>query len=203
MPPDRLKLADEYQRLFNSCVANADRAAEIDATIARMQKGFQRYDYVANRTPKIIPWAIIALLHLRECDLNFEQHLHNGDPLKHKTVNVPEGRPSGPGPWRWEESALDALRIDKLDSVVEWDVAAMLYNLERFNGFGYRNRGVRSPYLWGGSNHQEPGKYVRDGVFDPKKMDAQLGAAVILHRMTSRGDVVLAGHAINEAGGLA
>ena len=45
-----------------------------------------------------------------------------------------------------------------------------LYELERYNGFGYRDRRpqVLSPYLWSFSNHYSRGKYVADGRFsDP------------------------------------
>jgi len=39
---------------------------------------------------------------------------------------------------------------------------------------------VPSPYLWAGTNQYRSGKYVRDGVYDPSKVDPQLGCAALL-----------------------
>ena len=62
----------------------------------------------------------------------------------------------------------------------DWTIAYALFRNEGFNGFGYRNKGLRSPYLWGGTTHQQRGKYVRDGVFDSTVMDTQLGVAAVI-----------------------
>jgi hypothetical protein len=56
----------------------------------------------------------------------------------------------------------------------------MLWALEPYNGYGYRNKGLRSPYLWASTNHQQRGKYIRDRVFDPTVMDEQVGCAAQL-----------------------
>ena len=52
--------------------------------------------------------------------------------------------------------------------------------LETYNGIGYAARGVPSPYLWAGTNQYRAGKYVRDGVYDPGKVDPQLGCAALI-----------------------
>jgi lysozyme family protein len=64
--------------------------------------------------------------------------------------------------------------------VTDWSVPHMLFLLERYNGFGYRSRGVPTPYLWSLSNLYEKGKFVADGVFDPAAVSKQCGAAVML-----------------------
>jgi hypothetical protein len=56
----------------------------------------------------------------------------------------------------------------------------MLTNLERYNGIGYAAKGKPSPYLWSGTDQYEKGKYVADGVYDPDKVDAQLGVAGLI-----------------------
>jgi lysozyme family protein len=56
----------------------------------------------------------------------------------------------------------------------------MLYLLEGYNGFGYRRRGVPTPYLWSFSNIYESGKFVLDGKFDPNAVSKQCGAALML-----------------------
>src|SRR6202042_1342211 len=45
------------------------------------------------------------------------------------------------------------------------------------------SRGLPSPYVWAGSGQYESGKFVRDGVFDPNKVDEQLGCAGLLMAM--------------------
>ena len=89
--------------------------------------------------------------------------------------------PIGRGPFAtFEEAAIDALADYR---GATWDVPQLAFTLERFNGFGYRGKGIPSPYLWGGSSVQKRGKYVRDGVFDPNVMDTQLGAMTVLRRL--------------------
>jgi hypothetical protein len=56
----------------------------------------------------------------------------------------------------------------------------MLSAAEPYNGYGYRNKGLRSPYLWASTNHQQRGKYVADGVFNASVMDTQMGVAAML-----------------------
>src|SRR6267154_4111713 len=46
------------------------------------------------------PWYMIALLHMRESDNNFNTQLSQGDPLSKRSTHVPAGR----GPFNtWEE----------------------------------------------------------------------------------------------------
>ena len=63
----------------------------------------------------------------------------------------------------------------------------MLYLLEKFNGFGYRNKRLPTPYLWSFSNHYEQGKYVADGQFDPQAVSLQCGAAVMIKALLEKG----------------
>jgi lysozyme family protein len=83
------------------------------------------------------------------------------------------------------QSALDALRLKKLDQVTDWSVPHMLFLLEGYNGFGYRRRGVPTPYLWSFSNLYESGKFVLDGKFDPRAVSKQCGAALMLKAVLS------------------
>ena len=104
------------------------------------------------------------------------------------TVRVPKGRPKqGQPPFTWEESASDALVFDGLHKWKDWSLPGTLFVLERFNGFGYRNKGIHSPYLWSFSNHYAKGKFVADGVFSATAVSNQCGAAVLLFRMVARG----------------
>lgn len=193
-------LREEYYGLFAGCVPDEGRLPEIDATIARIFEHRDRYEAVANKLVSV-PWYFIGCLHSMECSLGFGRHLHNGDPLKARTVHVPAGRPlrwSSAG--TWEESAWDALEMKGVRTWAVWDVSGMLYQAERFNGFGYRlyHPEVKSPYVWGGSNHFKGGKYVADGEWSAKAGTDQNGVGVLLrrmintHRLSLRGQQVFA-----------
>ena len=86
------------------------------------------------------------------------------------------------------DGAVDALHLQRLLGAKDWGIARVLYRLEGYNGYGYHLSGINSPYLYGGSTAYGPpeskgGKYVSDGVFDPKTVDRQLGTAVILQML--------------------
>src|ERR1022692_3987605 len=122
--------------------------------------------------------------------LNFNQHLHNGDPLTARTVHVPAGRPpNGSPPFAWEQSATDALTFQGFANLTDWSLPVILYRLEAYNGFGYRKLAppINTPYLWSFSNQYTSGKYVADGKFDPHAVSPQCGAAVILLQMAQNG----------------
>lgn len=140
-----------------------------------------------------VPWFVIGVIHNMEGSLNFKTHLHNGDPLAARTVQVPKGRPmAGTPPFRWEDSAVDALQFDKMTSLKNWTLPTTLFKLEGFNGFGYRkgHPEVLTPYLWSFSNHYTKGKFVKDGVFDPNATSAQCGEAAILQVLVKDGTIV-------------
>lgn len=136
-----------------------------------------------------IPWYFIACAHYLECSFDFKKHLHNGDPLSGYTIRVPANRPKvghGP-PFTFEESAVDALKLMKLNEITNWNLPTVLRKLEAYNGFGYfKYHSVNSPYLWSYSNQYQKGKYVADGKFDAEAVSKQMGAAVILKRMEQR-----------------
>jgi lysozyme family protein len=180
-------LAAEYRRLFTSLVVRPQRQAAVEGLVDKMAAARPRYEAAAQ--PFAMPWAVVAVIHSLETSLDFTRHLHNGDPLTRRTVQVPAGRPLGPPPFTWEVSAEDALRMKRMQQVAPWTLAKTMFKLEQYNGFGYRlrNTGVLSPYLWSFSTHYSRGKFVRDGEFSPTAVSAQAGAAVLLRRMAERG----------------
>jgi lysozyme family protein len=181
-------LRQQYQGLFSGCVVNAARLGAVNSIIARIVPNQARYQSVAG--PLGIPWFFVAVIHNMECGLSFNGHLHNGDPLTARTVHVPAGRPpDGQPPFTWEQSATDALTFQGFAGHSDWTVPAILYRLEAYNGFGYRNRTppINTPYLWSFSNQYTSGKYVADGQFDANAVSTQCGAAVILFQMGQNG----------------
>jgi lysozyme family protein len=147
-----------------------------------------RYQAVEAQTG--VPWFVIGCLHMRESNGNFNTWLHNGDPMvrngqRVKTVHVPVGRPPNPDV-SWETGAYDALvTCERLNEITDWCPERVAYACEQFNGFGYRNpsRNIPSPYLWGGTSVQKPGKFVSDGVYDATVMDPQVGAMAVLKQV--------------------
>lgn len=169
----------EYEALWSSLEIDRSRDAEVKRVAQQIFAGRRRYDEVSAATS--VPWWLIGLIHQMECGGNFRQHLHNGDPLSARTVQVPKGRPvEGAAPFKWEVSAIDALRYDKLDTCTDWSIASVCYWLERYNGWGSRNHGVHTPYLWAWSNHHSQGKYVSDGHWVATAKSEQPGAMCLL-----------------------
>lgn len=185
---DFATIADEYEEMFAAARPLEAHAHEIGLVRQRVLKGAPAYQRMEAETGA--PWAVIGVLHGLETGFSFSRHLHNGDPLTARTRRVPAGRPAaGAPPFTWEESAADALRGHKLHRVENWSLARTLFEIERFNGFGYRYRRAPSPYLWSFSDQYRGGKFVRDGVFDPKVMSRQAGAATVLKALIAGGEV--------------
>ena len=169
-------LAPEYATIWRALTVPAATDA-IAAAIARRLL-VHRDAYVAVEAATGVPVAVIAAIHEREADGNFHTYLGNGDPYAYVTTHVPAGR--GPFP-DWQSGAIDAIHLDALDKAPKpWTIERAAFELETFNGFGYRKWGVRSPYLWAGSNAYSTGKFTSDGHFDASAVDAQLGAMVLL-----------------------
>jgi lysozyme family protein len=139
-----------------------------------------RYQAVSAKTG--VPWAVIAVIHERECSRDWTGSLAQGDPWNRVSVHVPAGR----GPFRsWEEAAIDAL-VNCAPYAArnkDWSIGRALTMLEQYNGLGYAARRRPSPYIWSGTDQYRSGKYVRDGVYDPDVIDSQPGCANLLMAM--------------------
>lgn len=183
-------LRSEYETLFNTLTVRPARVAEVDTLVDKLLGNASRYREVGGKLG--VPWEFVAVIHNMEAGQNFNKHLHNGDPLTARTRNVPRNRPiAGDPPFSWEESAVDALTLKNLDGGVDWSLAGTLYQLERYNGFGYRSYHphVLSPYLWASSMHYASGKYGSDGVWSDTLVSKQCGAAVLLRRMAEKNHI--------------
>ena len=190
MPSLTNALRAEYQSLFDSCQIRPERQAEINSIATKILDAQGRYRGVGD--PLAIPWYVIGVIHSLEGNLSFGRHLHNGDPLTARTVQVPKGRPvSGQPPFTWEQSARDALAMEKYTTWTDWSVPGILYKWESYNGWGYRSHHpeVKSPYLWSYTTHYVRGKYVADGTWSASAVSKQAGAAAILRRLAERGAV--------------
>ena len=185
MANDFASLKAEYAGLWQQMQIRPERMTEVTSIASRLVGLKPRYQQVANVTG--VPYAVIAALHYREASNDFAGVLHNGEKIigtGRLTTLVPAGR----GPFStWEESAVDALttRPHSLQNVGSWTIERVCYEVERFNGFGYRDHHpeVKSPYLWSFSSNYASGKYIADGQFSSSAVDRQCGAMPILKRM--------------------
>lgn len=172
---------ETYASLWDGAQVKPDRKTEVDRIADRIIANRATYETIERTTG--VPWFWQGPVHYRESSLRFDRHLHEGSPLTGRTVNVPKGRPkTGSPPFTFAESAIDALTMDghKLQNVTRWSVERGLWEWERYNGFGSMRKGIASSYVWGGTTKQQPGKWVRDHVWDSTVMDKQLGTAAIL-----------------------
>jgi lysozyme family protein len=178
-------LRDEYVAMFDSMAIRPEKLASVDARVRSIVANEARYRSVAD--PAGVPWYVVGIIHSLEGG-GFGAHLHNGDPLTARTTHIPAGRPlTGNPPFTWEQSAADAIAMRGWNASTDWSLPGTLFQLEKFNGFGYRPVGIPTPYLWSFSNHYQRGKFASDGHFDPSLVSAQAGAATILRRMMDLG----------------
>jgi lysozyme family protein len=179
-------LEPRYAALYSSCRIRPERVGEVAWHRKKLVQYRPRYEAVSAKTG--IPWWFIGVVHALEASFSFFAHLHNGDPLTGRTIQVPKNRPvTWNPPSDWESSAIDALTYEKLVGLADWSVSQALYRWESYNGFGYYSRQVNSPYLWSFSNHYTKGKFVADGKYDPHAVSKQCGAAVMLRALEDAG----------------
>lgn len=150
--------------------------------------GKKYYQFVEEETK--VPWFIIAVIHERESGQSWLRSLAQGDPWNEVSTHKPAGR----GPFSsWEAAAYDALVNCPPYAArnTDWSAGGALTMLEQYNGLGYANRGVPSPYIWSGTNQYVKGKYIRDGVYSPETVDVQLGCAGLIMAMEALDDSVM------------
>jgi len=180
MPPTPDQTRAGYHAMWDRAVIDAKVKPAALAVAKKILANRAHYDPVTAKTG--VPVTFIGPAHNRESSLRFNAHLHCGDPLTARTVHVPKGRPKiGSPPFTWEESAIDALTMPphSLDRVPAWTIERTLYELEKYNGWGYLGKG-NSPYLWAGTSEYHGGKYVADGVYSASAWDRQLGCVAVV-----------------------
>src|SRR5882672_4677804 len=179
---DLVQLRKDNKNRWDTCHVSADKGPAFKQVADRLSSpaAFNRYKAVEKLTG--VPWWFIAVVHEREASQNWNTQLGQGDPLNKKSTHVPKGR----GPFKtWEDGAVDALVncAPFAAKNTDWSPGGALTMLEKYNGLGYANKGVPSPYVWAGTDQYVSGKYIRDGVYDPNVVDSQLGCAGLLKFM--------------------
>ena len=133
---------------------------------------------------KDIPSQLIAEIHFRESSCDFNAYFQNGDPLGKSTVNWPTGIYCE----TFSESAIMALTSEYfVDAKNNYsltanstDIVSMCAFAETYNGWGYRDKGYISPYVFSGTNIYTSGLYVKDGKFDKKAVDGRPGVYLLI-----------------------
>lgn len=169
-----------YSAIIPTLKVNENKRVQLKLICEKFHKNRERY-YIVSQLTKV-PEDVIFAIHMRECSADFKGVLCNGERIIGtglKTRLVPKGR----GPFStWEESATDELEHKKhlFPKDGNWTMEAKLNFCEGFNGLGYKNRGLPSPYVLSWTNGYTKGKYVADGKFDPNFVDKQCGVAAII-----------------------
>lgn len=171
-----------YEGLSNTLnwISEDNERHVLDNIYWKILKNRTRYQKVSKKTG--VPWLVVGIIHLMECNLIFTRGLHNGQHWKKVTTIVPKGR----GPFSsWEAAAIDALEMKKNIMPPVWTHGSIGKFFEQYNGLGYAKKGVNSPYLWSKSKHGEGvGKYGSDGKYDPNLVSEQFGTMVVLQEFS-------------------
>jgi lysozyme family protein len=182
------KLEANYDHLASIATIKPEREPEL-AKVVRLTLLPQKPLYQRVEQLTHVPAAGLMALAMREMSGNTHKYLGNGQSLKQRTTIVPLNR--GPFlqdyPEDFVSGCLDSLHLDGLDQVWKaiggWSRARFCYESEAWNGWGYRARGIPSPYVFGATSVQLPGKFPRDHVFDANMMDPQLGTLAIVEEI--------------------
>lgn len=174
-----------YASLLDACVIDQHSIPMIDSVAKRLISHKDTYKELEKITT--VPWSVSAVIHEREASGNFHCHLHNGDPLTHRTVHVPKGRPkTGNPPFTWIESAADALALDHLTDVTDWCMEHACFMWETYNGWAYWQwHHINTPYDWARTNQYQSGKYVADHKYNSSYVDTQIGCVPLIMRMAA------------------
>lgn len=160
-----------FRDKWDHMVIKPEREKSFSDLAAFAIKHKTEYGAVENATG--LPWPMVAVIHRREGDGNFDTYLGNGQSLHMRTTIVPKGR----GPFEsFLAGAIDAVKVEGWGHVIDWRLEKQLYYCGLFNGL----YSLQTPYLWGGTNQQKRGKYVADHVYNPFVWDPQPGCAPIL-----------------------
>lgn len=176
------QLQKGYENLYGEMKIRPSWVSRIDEKAMLIISNKYLYIDISKQTG--VPWQVIGVIHLMEADCDFNCHLHNGDSLRHRTVNEPKNRPlTGDGPFNFNDSAIDALKYDGFVGEFDWTPEFIAYMLEKYNGMGYFTHNINSPYLWSGTNLYISGKFVADGQFDAGAVSRQVGAMPVYYRI--------------------
>ena len=168
-----------YAKYWDEMVINASRVPEFTADADFAVEHKDVYQQISDGSQSKVPWPMIACLHRRESNADFNTYLGNGQSLARPTTLVPRGRGPFTGPDAFIKGGLDAIQQEGWGSIIDWRLEKILYFMLLYNGVGTELH-IPSSYIWGGTNIQKPGKWIADGVYSPYVWDSQPGCAPLI-----------------------
>lgn len=179
-----------YVSMFNTCAVVPEKQSSVDWCVNKLIPLKDKYISIAAQIG--CPWWVVGLIHGMESSFKI-CWLANGDSLDAATVHVPAGLtvPGKKPPYDFIDAAVVSLKHEGWDKKKDWSLGSILIELEKYNGSGYANRGLNSPYLWSFTNKAQKGRYVADGQFDPNSWSNQTGCCAMLKELVKRGVVSL------------
>jgi lysozyme family protein len=165
-----------------------NQASDLRAFLDHYNRNKARYQAVADAVH--LPPELIAALHWRESTGDFGTYMHQGDPLGRRPRHHPTNIPTF---YKWEDSAIHAfghkawLRDDLRLTENSTDLATLATYAEYYNGLGYYQRRIPSPYVFSGTDQYNRGKYVSDGKYSRRTRDGQLGVVTMIQAIRDSG----------------
>lgn len=178
---DLANLRSEYLQDWQALIIAPQHAAVVANDAKKVLLHKAAYQNVEHATG--VPWWVVGIIDMMEGGGGANTNPCNGQTLARRTTLVPPGRPPAPlePPFSFQDAAVDAMTYMGFDKIKTWTIDVVSWVFEKQNGFGYRrSHDMRSPYLYGFSNLEQPGRYVSDHVFDPHAPNQQAGALTIL-----------------------
>jgi len=159
----------------------------MSSIITSIKSNWPDYETVHAQTG--VPSHVVACMDYREGGFSRASWLANGDPLFNSDGEAIETShvPKGLGPAKsWCDAAVISLKYQNLDKIGNWDLCHALYVLEAWNGFGYANHGINTPYLWSKTQFYKGGLYSSDGVLNYNAFDYNFGCVPIFQEMRDK-----------------
>ena len=184
-----------YRDLRPECITSLTSSQQTDIQNFLACYNANKGTYTAVGLTANVPAMLVAAIHWREASGDFSSYLEQGDPIGSVTyangdsnngVSLPPGTPNTISFTNWNDAAVWALNQNvegqKASGISydEGDINDMLTYAEYYNGTGYKDRGLPSPYTLAGTSCYQKGKFTSDGTFDPNAVDTQLGVLVML-----------------------
>ena len=182
------EIGKEYLKLWQNVVVRSEKLSAVREMAERMLSKKNRYEKVSAEFG--CPWWWVGLIHAMESGCDFSTWLANGDSLKGPTTHVPRGLQCD---GTWEDGARVSLKHHGMPPKDDWSLARCFYEFERYNGFGYRQHGDVSDYLWSFTNHERAGRYVADGKWSPTAWSEQPSCGAMLKYLQQIGAITLDG----------
>jgi lysozyme family protein len=197
---DLAPIIAENQALWEKAIVPPAKQRDVRAVALRLTQTSAKNQYLAIAPATRVPWWVIAVIHERESGQDFQCQLGQGDPLNRISRHVPRGRgpflehlSDAPYYGAFYRCALDALINCPPYATrwTDWSAGGTLTLLELYNGLGYEYRHEHSPYIWGATNQEQPGKFTGDGIYSKDVWDTQIGCAAMLKSMMEIDDSIV------------